>query len=850
MAARCPTCKHPTGDPTGCPACRSGGHTVLALDAPDLFPEGDSETPFTTIEFTARLIETGPSVDESDLIDTPLPGPTHAGRSRAGSIPGTGPAVAADRPPAVVPGYRVERVLGTGGMGTVYLARQLSLDRPVALKVMSRKWADDPVFVARFTREAFAAATLSHPNVVPIYDIGECDGYRYFSMEYVPGRSLADLIKAEGRIDPETAVGYVLQAGRGLKHAHDRGIIHRDVKPDNLLLDEHGVVKVADLGLVKTTATAFPPDPGPEVAGRKSDPAICTPPPGYSPTMTGVRIALGTPAFMAPEQCRDAATVDHRADVYSLGCTLYALVTGRQPFEGSTAVELMTQHAYASLTPPEQIAARVPKELSAVIQRMMAKRPDDRFQSMGEVIRTLGQWLGVQPTGTFAARDDQIAQLEQAVRRYNTAPAAVLRGRLVSGGVTACLVAAVLLAFADKLGWAFGLAGLVVQAAVAHFVLVGLGQGSYLFGRVRQLAAGSSVGDWLVVVAGTGLFAVLLWVLNLFWLWVGFGLIGAGLAIGVRFGLDAAAQAERAAPLAAAEGLLRRMRLSGVDEEELRQFVARFGGRDWEAFYEELFGFESKLAARSVLLRGGSAGVRNKHAAWREPAVGLIDRIEQGRREAREKRLLQSVEQARLRAVGLESGVARYGAAAAATAMLAQADAQRTADQRAGRAPVGGSAPVFGGATLGELIAQAEADPLAYVADLPPAPDPLTRVFGLLLGPAVRAVAAAGLLAVFVLWVIQTRGFADMGPLTLPAVPPAWTDWADSANPGWAAVLLLISLYYRGHRSAALALLGAAVTVIGHRFDVRTVEPIQAHHVTLLLGTVIALVGFRFGDRV
>ncbi|MBY0458573.1 MAG: serine/threonine protein kinase, partial [Gemmataceae bacterium] len=152
-------------------------------------------------------------------------------------------------------GYAVEREIGRGGMGTVYLATQLSLDRPVALKVMSRRWAKDPIFVARFTREAFAAAQLSHPNIVQIHDIGEVEGARFFSMEYVRGKSLSDLLRVQGKLDPETAVGYILQAARGLKHAHDRGMIHRDVKPDNLLLDEQGLVKVADLGLVKTPAT-------------------------------------------------------------------------------------------------------------------------------------------------------------------------------------------------------------------------------------------------------------------------------------------------------------------------------------------------------------------------------------------------------------------------------------------------------------------------------------------------------------------------------------------------------------------------------------------------------------------
>ena len=218
-----------------------------------------------------------------------------------------------------VRGYAIERELGRGGMGTVYLARQLSLDRPVALKVMSKRWATDPVFVARFTREAYAAAQLSHPNIVQIHDIGEADGTRFFSMEYVRGKSLADVVKAQGKLDPETAVGYVLQAARGLKHAHDRGMIHRDVKPDNLLLDDQGLVKVADLGLVKTPASQRG-DRRP-AAPTRSDGRPASGLRSLPPDMTGARIAPGhagvhvarssaatpPPSITAPTSTRSAA---------------------------------------------------------------------------------------------------------------------------------------------------------------------------------------------------------------------------------------------------------------------------------------------------------------------------------------------------------------------------------------------------------------------------------------------------------------------------------------------------------------------------------------------------------------
>ena len=154
--------------------------------------------------------------------------------------------------PAMLGGYRVLRELGRGAMGAVYLARQVSLDRNVALKVIQTRLAKNPTFIARFTREAYAAAQLTHPNVVQIYDLG-CEGdIYYFSMEFVEGESLGALVQRDGKLDADTAVRYILQAARGLKFAHDQGLVHRDVKPDNLLLSQHGVVKLADLGLVKT----------------------------------------------------------------------------------------------------------------------------------------------------------------------------------------------------------------------------------------------------------------------------------------------------------------------------------------------------------------------------------------------------------------------------------------------------------------------------------------------------------------------------------------------------------------------------------------------------------------------
>jgi serine/threonine protein kinase len=748
-----------------------------------------------------------------------------------------------------IPGFVLEGVIGRGGMGTVYVARQLSLDRPVALKVMSDKWAGDPTFVARFTREAYAAARLNHPNLVQVYDIGESHGLRYFSMEYVDGRTLADVTRAAGKLDCETAVGYILQAARGLKHAHDRGMIHRDIKPDNLLLDSQGLVKVADLGLVKTPDLSPDADRSGDKSGLKGMPA----------DMTGARMALGTPAYMSPEQCRDAAAVDHRADIYSLGCTLYALVTGKQPFDGATAVELMTKHAYSPLVPPEEVAQRVPKEISSVIQKMMAKHAGERFQTMGEVVRTLEQWLGVHHAGErLAAGEEQIAALEKCVDQFNLAPAAVLRTKLVTSFITAGILAAALLLFVGRLNWAFGVAGLLVQSALVYFIINGVARKTHLFGRVRQVVRGSSLGDGLVALAMLALFGILLWMLQLFWMWLGFTFIACALALALRFGLDRTVDAERHTALTGCERLLRRLRVQGLDENQLRLFTAKYAGRNWEEFFEALFGYEAKLDARARLLRGESAGQRDRHASWREPVIALLDRIDRARRQRSEREMLLNVECGKLIAQGCTPRQARRRAECAAELVLHRAATFASAEDRRRSS------------TLMHKVANGSSREIpnlrALLSDSPgPAvPRDLARTLAAaLVGPVVRGLLAVVCLAACGVWAVQNQLHVTARSVTqaellvpettqalaLPGVPTRVTAIIDCANSGIAGILLITSLFYRGSRMGALVLLGAGVAITAHHFGIPEVPPVQDIHVGLMLGTVIALVGYRFGGR-
>lgn len=773
-------------------------------------------------------------------------GVTGAGPGHASSTAQTKPqhAKAASTPeiPDHVPGYRIEGVIGHGGMGSVYLARQLSLDRPVALKVMSKVWASDPVFVARFVREAYAAALLNHPNVVQIYDIGEAQSLRYFSMEYVVGSSLSEVIKKKGKLDPTVAVGYIVQAAKGLKHAHDRGIIHRDIKPDNLLLEEHGMVKVADLGLVKT----------PDLSAYQDRLSDNDSPSGLHaiPTdMTGCRMALGTPAYMAPEQCRDAATVDHRADIYSLGCTLYALVTGQQPFQAESAFSLMKKHAYEALVPPEEIVPRLPKDLSAIIQRMMAKHPGDRYGNMGEVIRILESWLGVQSTAPrFTPREDQIAEVEQLSSRFRNAPTAVLRQRLIGGFLSTTAIFALLLLFFGQVNWAFGLAGLVVQSSLAYFALSGWSRNTYLFRRWKQFALGMSRGDWLVTIAGGGLFVAFLWMSKLLLAWAGFGLIGIAIAGAVWFILDRRIVAERQGILDSLRMVKRQLRRQLVAEPEILHFIAKYSGKHWEEFFEEMFGFEEKLAIRETLTRGGAAGAREKFASWREPLLNVLNHVEASRKKAREKGLIERAEAERLIAAGVPKRIARDRAAIAAETMVEQASVIRAAEGERDLTSSTLTAP-----NLRAFMPEHSLAYNGYPNDLPQR-DYLGTVIDFVVGVPVRVILASLLIASCILWCIQNElwqlgAYQQTDALVIQGVSPEWTSWCDTANVGWGAMLLLVSLFYRGQRTAALAILGAGVCVLGHKFGIRTVEPIQDFHVALLLGTVLALVGYRMGRR-
>ncbi|MHC4404573.1 MAG: protein kinase domain-containing protein, partial [Planctomycetota bacterium] len=285
--------------------------------------------------------------------------------------------------PAELGDYLLLERLGRGAAGTVYKARHTKLDRLVAVKVVPKSRLADDRAVARFQREMKAVGRLNHPNIVQAHDAREIDGTPALIMEYVEGTDLAELIRRLGRVPVEEACELVRQTALGLQYAHEHGLIHRDVKPSNVMVTPQGEVKVLDLGLARFRV-----------------------PQATEEEMTGSGQAMGTADYIAPEQVSDSRTVGARADVYSLGCTLYKLLAGRAPFGGPDypgAYEKMTAHLEKPVPPVCQLVPDVPAPLAAVVDRMLAKDPNDRFATPAAVVEDLGSLCaGADLQGLFA----------------------------------------------------------------------------------------------------------------------------------------------------------------------------------------------------------------------------------------------------------------------------------------------------------------------------------------------------------------------------------------------------------------------------------------------------------------
>ena len=293
--------------------------------------------------------------------------------------------------------YKLDQKLGEGGMGAVYLAEDTQMGRPVAVKVLRPKLAENPESLSRFKREAIAAGRLNHVNIAAAYLFAEEAGIYYYAMEYCDGEPLDKYIKRVRFLPEEEALQLILQVASGLQHAHQHGLIHRDIKPGNIFVTQEGVAKILDLGLSKNV-----------VPGGES-----------FQTMTGV--AMGTPHYISPEQARGERNIDGRTDIYSLGATFYHLVTGETPFHGSTAAAVLVKHLHEQLPNPQDLNPDLSDGAVHVIAKMMAKDPADRYANCTELLEDLERVLnGEEPSS--AAVDEEHSSVAMRRVRLPAAP--------------------------------------------------------------------------------------------------------------------------------------------------------------------------------------------------------------------------------------------------------------------------------------------------------------------------------------------------------------------------------------------------------------------------------------------
>lgn len=840
-------------------------------------PTESAETVRPRLVVTSRSSPTAPAESQ--------PGPP----SRQNAV-----ASSSGRLPAFVDGYRVVRELGRGGLGVAYLGKQLSCDRQVALKLVKRDWARNAIFAARFIRDVSAAALLHHHNIVQILDFGESGGTFYVCMEYVDGQTLADLVEGGTPVEPDAAAGYILQAARGLKYAHEHGLIHHDIKPENLFLDRAGVVKVADLGLVMTPAAAeAEAASGAETNLRGARTRARGPGVGEDPGPT-VTVALGSPLFMAPEQTSDGRKADARSDIYALGCVLYNLVTGRPPFEASSAVDLVAMHQNEPLPPPEKSNPRVSRGLSDLILKMTAKRPSERFSSLDGVISALETLQRIPTGGVVGLSDDDAAKLTECVDRFNAAPS-VRKRRLILGGAAAvCTLLVLLSVLGGQWFLAGGLLGLGLTSAIGVFIARGFAEKTSLYCKTMGLIFSARPVDWLVGLAVIAVGAMLLVVFHLLWAWIAFGVLAVVAAAAFRNMIEKPLVEERREPLATAESMIRGLRFIGLDEETIQRIVCQYGGDRWEEFFETLFGYEALRTAR-VRWGGRDLGsLWRRFGVWRDPVVDWIDARQRAQRAAREFPLIRKVEEKGLEALGVNTLTARRRAKRVAEALVAM-----ITDLRATSAP--GSADTTESFAIAKVLQHAADKPDEVLSEH--APEPSAPRFGAILNvlfsSRVRFLAGAALVFGCLLWIDQTKIITseqvreaatkvkevatkaveskdasavrelkaeylidkeaitrakeafDKGsrPLELPGLPAFIGRRFDGFNAGVAGLLLIFSAFYRSPKMNLFGTLSGAIAWLGPAFGFSATGLGDLRLISMGAGLAVLVVGMVLARR-
>lgn len=519
-------------------------------------------------------------------------------------------------------GCQIVERLGQTSNGAIYLGRNAWLDQFITLKVLSPAQSRDPAVVRTFLREAVSASKLTHPGIVQIEQIGKESDVYFVSMEFIDGEPLSKVLRDNAKLVPESAAGFILQAARAMQAAHAQGILHRDLKPDNLLINSQGIIKVANLGMINR------PDATNAAANTRE------------------QFSSGTPAYMPAEQARDAKLVDQRSDIYSLGCTFYELLTGRAPFLGSTVQQVLSKHQREAMTPPDMVIRSVPRTLSLIVMRMTAKRPEERYASMADVSRALEDFLGVAPAGPFTPRPELAAALEGSVKKFNASGASVLRSQINVTFFLGCIAGIAALFLTGHPLWGSTVLGILVLSPIAYQIIAGVSRRTHLFAKIRQSLAEGNVLVGLLPALLLGSLLVGLFLIGWLWQWLAAASIAILLSLLMHYTIDALRERDRASAIESAQMLLKQLRLRGIDESRVRQFLCIYSGTHWEEFYEAMFGYDAKLQARKQINSSESALRRPKFAAWRDPLIRMIERRLIKRRAAKQRELLEEADPA------------------------------------------------------------------------------------------------------------------------------------------------------------------------------------------------------------
>jgi hypothetical protein len=484
------------------------------------------------------------------------------------------------------------------------------------------------------------------------------------------------MVKKEGPLRYEDACSFILQAARGLKFAHDSNIIHRDIKPDNIMVNDNGIVKIADMGLAKFQNEA-----------EKSQPSVMSDE-GRTLLMrakgdlTMASVAMGTPSYMPPEQARDASTADHRADQYSLGCTLWYLLTGKTVYQGASAYDIIRKHMEAPLPNVDENLKGTPPSLKSIVMRMLAKNPEDRYADMGEVIRELEAVLGLDTEkGAYTPRERHLLALERIAASFYSAPFAKVR----TLAVLSFFVGAPILTLLFLIMGQWLLAGLafctIATTPIAVLVLDGILNRNPLFLRLRAVFFGMSIKGWATTAALTTLTITALIVSGLLWPFLLASMAGLALAFGYQFGVNRRLSLQRESAMSDLLALLKELRLRGVPEEALQDFVCKFSGDHWEEMFEKIFGYDDMLQLRSKTAKMDKVRKRSNFATWRDPIARWLDQVEERRRIRREKATLAQAEVRRLKAQGKTEQEAKKQAEMVATQVVGDMQAAKIAKQ-------------------------------------------------------------------------------------------------------------------------------------------------------------------------